>query len=91
MRISAAVWWRQMGFLAAITKTVGLTTGILILPQRQTVLVAKQAAEVDLLSGGRLRMGIGVGWNEVEYIALGQDFHQRGRREAEQVHRADHL
>ncbi|HIM36926.1 MAG TPA: LLM class F420-dependent oxidoreductase [Dehalococcoidia bacterium] len=74
-----------MGFLAAITKTVGLTTGILSLPQRQTVLVAKQAAEVDLLSGGRLRMGIGVGWNEVEYQALNQDFHNRGRRSEEQI------
>jgi len=74
-----------LGFLAGITKTVGLTTGILILPQRQTVLVAKQAAEVDLLSGGRLRMGIGVGWNEVEYQALNQNFHNRGRRSEEQI------
>ncbi|MCH8897391.1 MAG: LLM class F420-dependent oxidoreductase [Chloroflexi bacterium] len=74
-----------LGFLAAITKTVGLTTGILILPQRQTVLVAKQAAEVDLLSGGRLRLGIGVGWNEVEFQALNEDFHNRGRRSEEQI------
>ena len=66
-----------MGFLAAVTKTVGLASGILILPQRQTVLVAKQAAEVDVLSGGRLRLGIGVGWNE--------DFHNRGRRSEEQI------
>ena len=57
-----------MGFLAALTEKVGLVTGILILPQRQTVLVAKQAAEIDVLSGGRLRLGIGVGWNQVEFI-----------------------
>ena len=74
-----------MGYLAAITKKVGLVTGILILPQRQTVLVAKQAAEVDVLSGGRLRLGIGVGWNQVEFEALGEDFHNRGRRSAEQI------
>ncbi|HIM79613.1 MAG TPA: LLM class flavin-dependent oxidoreductase, partial [Dehalococcoidia bacterium] len=73
-----------MGYLAAITEKVGLVTGILILPQRQTVLVAKQAAEIDVLSGGRLRLGIGVGWNQVEFEALGQDFHDRGRRSAEQ-------
>jgi len=74
-----------MGYLAAITKKVGLMTGILILPQRQTVLVAKQAAEVDVLSQGRLRLGIGVGWNQVEFEALGQDFHNRGRRSEEQI------
>jgi len=74
-----------MGFLAALTEKVGLVTGILILPQRQTVLVAKQAAEIDVLSGGRLRLGIGVGWNQVEFEALGQDFHDRGRRSAEQI------
>lgn len=74
-----------MGFLAGVTKTVVLASGILILPQRQAVLVAKQAAEVDVLSGGRLRLGIGVGWNEVEYEALGQDFHNRGRRSTEQI------
>ena len=74
-----------MGYLSAVTERVGLATGILILPQRQTVLVAKQAAEVDVLSGGRLRLGIGVGWNTVEYEALGEDFHNRGARSAEQI------
>jgi probable F420-dependent oxidoreductase len=72
------------GYLAAIT-SVELVTGILILPQRQTALVAKQAAQVDLLSEGRLRLGVGVGWNPVEYDALGQDFSTRGRRIEEQV------
>ncbi|HEY2671968.1 MAG TPA: LLM class F420-dependent oxidoreductase [Rugosimonospora sp.] len=72
------------GFLAAIS-SLELVTGIIILPQRQTVLVAKQAAQVDLLTGGRLRLGVGIGWNRVEYEALGQDFSQRGRRLAEQV------
>ena len=71
--------------MAAITTRITLATGILILPQRQTALVAKQAAEIDVLSGGRLRLGIGVGWNQVEYKALNQDFHTRGRRSAEQV------
>jgi len=74
-----------MGYLAAITKKVQLVTGILILPQRQTALVAKQGAEVDVLSGGRLRLGIGIGWNPVEYEALGENFHNRGRRSEEQV------
>jgi probable F420-dependent oxidoreductase len=74
-----------MGYLAAITTRLKLVTAILILPQRQTALVAKQAAEVDVLSGGRLRLGIGVGWNPVEYEALGEDFHNRGRRCAEQI------
>ena len=72
------------GYLAAIT-SLELVTGIIILPQRQTALVAKQAAEVDLLSGGRFRLGIGLGWNAVEYEALGQDFRTRGRRLEEQV------
>ncbi len=73
------------GYLAAITSTINLTTGIIILPQRQTALVAKQAAAVDVLSGGRMRLGVGLGWNRVEYEALGQDFHNRGRRIEEQV------
>ena len=73
------------GYLAAVTTSLELVTGILILPQRQTVLVAKQAAEVDLLSGGRLRLGIGLGWNAVEYEALGEDFSNRGKRSEEQV------
>ena len=73
------------GFLAGITRTLELVTGVIILPQRQTALVAKQAAEVDLLSGGRLRLGVGIGWNAVEYEALGQDFGTRGKRSAEQV------
>ncbi len=74
----------MFGFLAAVTD-VELVTGIIILPQRQTVLVAKQAAEVDLLTGGRFRLGVGVGWNHVEYDALGQDFAARGARMDEQV------
>ena len=73
------------GYLAAITRTVELATGVLVLPQRQTALVAKQAAEVDVLSGGRLRLGIGIGWNEVEYGALGESFGNRGARSEEQV------
>lgn len=73
------------GYLAGLTKTLELVTGILILPQRQTALVAKQAAEVDVLSGGRLRLGIGIGWNYVEYEALGEDFSNRGRRSEEQI------
>lgn len=72
------------GYLAAIT-SMELVTGIIILPQRQTVLAAKQAAEVDLLTGGRFRLGVGIGWNAVEYEALGKDFSNRGRRLEEQV------
>lgn len=75
----------MFGFLAAITQLLELVTGVVILPQRQTALVAKQAAEVDLLSGGRLRLGIGIGWNAVEYEALGEDFGTRGKRSAEQI------
>ena len=72
------------GYLAAITR-LELVSGIIILPQRQTALVAKQAAEVDLLAEGRFRLGIGLGWNRVEYEALGKDFTTRGRRADEQV------
>jgi probable F420-dependent oxidoreductase len=72
------------GFLAAIT-TLELVTGIVIAPQRQTALLAKQAAEVDILSEGRFRLGIGAGWNPVEYEALGQDFSTRGKRQEEQI------
>jgi probable F420-dependent oxidoreductase len=72
------------GYLAAVTR-LELVTGIIILPQRQTALVAKQAAEVDLLTEGRFRLGVGLGWNRVEYEALGQDFARRGRRADQQV------
>jgi probable F420-dependent oxidoreductase len=73
------------GFLAGITSRIELATGVLILPQRQTVLAAQQAADADLLSGGRLRIGVGTGWNWVEYDALGQDFKQRGAMLNEQI------
>ena len=75
----------MFGYLAGVTTAIELVTGIIILPQRQTALVAKQAAEVDLLAGGRFRLGVGLGWNAVEYEALGQRFDQRGRRLSEQV------
>lgn len=74
-----------LAFIAAATDKVALSTGVLILPQRQTALVAKQAAQVDILCGGRLRLGIGVGWNRVEFEALGEDWTQRGKRQEEQV------
>jgi probable F420-dependent oxidoreductase len=72
-------------FMAGSTEKVGFTTGVLILPQRQTALVAKQAASLDVLSGGRLRLGVGLGWNKPEYIAVGENFHDRGLRIEEQV------
>jgi probable F420-dependent oxidoreductase len=74
-----------LSYLAGITQRLELVTGILILPQRQTALVAKQAASLDVLSSGRLRLGVGLGWNEVEYISLNEDFHTRGKRIEEQV------
>jgi probable F420-dependent oxidoreductase len=75
----------MFAYLAGITERIGFATGILILPQRQTALLARQAADVDLLSGGRLRLGVGVGSNYVEYEALGQDFGTRGARQEEQI------
>jgi len=74
----------MFGFLAGIT-SVELVTGVIILPQRQTALVAKQAVEVDLLTGGKFRLGVGVGWNHVEYEALGKSFDDRGRRMSDQI------
>jgi probable F420-dependent oxidoreductase len=74
-----------MAFIAAVTKKVELVSGVLILPQRQTGLVAKQAAQVDILSRGRLRLGVGVGWNHVEYEALNTEWKTRGARQAEQI------
>ena len=73
------------GFLAGATETLGFATSIVILPQRQTVLVAKQAAALDVLCGGRFRLGIGIGWNEIEYESLNEDFSNRGRRSEEQI------
>ena len=73
------------GYLASFTQQLELVTGVIILGQRQTALVAKQAAEVDILTGGRLRLGVGIGWNQVEYEALGTNFHDRGRRSEEQI------
>lgn len=74
-----------LGYLAGLTSSLELVTGVVILPQRQTALLAKQAAEVDVLSGGRLRLGVGVGWNAVEYEGLGKEFHNRGERSEEQI------
>jgi probable F420-dependent oxidoreductase len=74
----------MFGYMAALT-SLEMVTGIIILPQRQTALVAKQAAEVDLLTGGKFRLGVGLGWNAVEYEALGKSFSDRGRRITEQV------
>jgi probable F420-dependent oxidoreductase len=73
------------GFLAGCTREIGFSVGVLILAQRQAVLVAKQAASLDLLSGGRFRLGIGVGWNAVEFLGLNENFQNRGRRSVEQV------
>jgi probable F420-dependent oxidoreductase len=73
------------GFLAGVTRSLEFVTGVIIVPQRQTVLLAKQAAEVDLLSSGRFRLGVGIGWNKVEYEALGEDFGNRGKRSEEQI------
>ena len=73
------------GFLAGCTQKLAFSTGVLILPQRQTVLVAKQAACLDVLCGGKFRLGVGVGWNEVEFQSLNENFRNRGRRSEEQV------
>ena len=73
------------GFMAGITTRLEMATGVLILPQRQTALVAKQAAQIDVLSKGRLRLGVGIGWNAVEYESLGKNFHDRGKRFEEQI------
>ncbi len=74
------------GYLAGVTRSIGFSTQVLILAQRQAVLVAKQAASLDLLCGGRFRLGVGVGWNEVEFVGLNKNFRNRGRRSEEQVH-----
>lgn len=74
-----------LSYFSAITEQIGLATAVLILPQRQTALVAKQASAIDVLSGGRLRLGVGLGWNKVEFESLKEDFHNRGRRSEEQI------
>lgn len=74
-----------LGYLAGLTRRIELSTGVLVLSQRQTALVAKQAAEIQILSGGRLRLGVGCGWNHVECQAMGATFRDRGRRLDEQV------
>jgi probable F420-dependent oxidoreductase len=74
-----------LGYLAGVAPGLELVTGVLVLPQRQTALVAKQAAEIDILTGGRFRLGVGLGWNFVEFEALGEEFRNRGRRVEEQV------
>lgn len=72
-------------YMAAVAKNLGFGTNVIILPQRQTALIAKQAATLDVMCGGRLRLGVGLGWNQVEYVALNEDFHNRGRRIEEQI------
>jgi probable F420-dependent oxidoreductase len=72
-------------YMAALTEKLSFITGIVILPQRETALAAKQAATLDVLSGGRLRLGIGIGWNKVEYVAMNQNFHTRGKRVEAQI------
>lgn len=98
-RANRPAWWRGVydlndswheiftvfAYLAAVTKRVGFATSILVLPLRPTALVAKQAAEVDLLCRGRLRLGVGIGWNHVEFEALGANFRNRARRMEEQI------
>ncbi len=75
----------MFAYLAGRTERIGFVSGVIVLPQRQTALVARQVADLDLLSGGRFRLGVGVGWNHVEYQSLGQDFRTRGAREEEQI------
>ena len=87
-RISAGLYhdpFVLFSYLAGVTPKLGFSTGVLILAQRQAVLVAKQAACLDALCGGRFRLGVGVGWNEIEFTALNENFRNRGRRSEEQV------